>query len=95
MNLDDYLDAIDVQLELTRYPNQDGRWCAHFESCEIKEGGGLTSAHGNGPSPSEAIADYLEQIRGKRIVFNAMSKELRREFTVPQQIAAAESRAKR
>lgn len=86
MELPDFLDALDVELELTRYSNQEGLWCARFASCEIKDDCILISAHGNGKTPVEAVNDYISEIRGKRMVMHAMSKEMRREFNVPVSI---------
>ncbi len=88
MTLQDYCDAINVQIKLTYYPNQDSRWSASFEDAEVKQGHGLLSAYGSGKSPALAINDYVTQIRGKRIVLSAMSIERRREFDVPANLSA-------
>lgn len=87
MRLEDYLDILNVDFELRRYPNQKNRWTARFDNCEIKEGGCLRSGYGNGSSPDEAIADYVRELRGKLIVFNAMDEKRRREYVVPEQLA--------
>lgn len=82
MKLSEYCDAINMQINVRRYSNQNERWVAGFEHCEIKEGGCLTSSYGSGHSCDGAIEDYIRKISGKRIVLNAYS-DLRREFTVP------------
>jgi hypothetical protein len=87
MNICEYADSLNIEICLRYYPNQGGRWCADFDSCEIVDGCILTSAHGNAQTPEEAIEEYLEQIRGKRIIFNAMDKEKRREYEVPKSLA--------
>lgn len=87
MKLEDYLDTLNIDLEITRYCNQEERWSARFDGCEIKIGGCLRSAFGNGHSPDEAIASYIREIRGQRIVFNAYDEKRRREYTVPEGLA--------
>ena len=86
MRLTDYCDALNITLIVRYYPNQDNRWCAYFEDCEIKGPSTLTSAHGNGSLPSLAIRDYIEGLLGKTIVFNAMGGVARREFVFPKAI---------
>lgn len=90
MNIFDYADALNLEVEITRYSNQGGRWSAHFTTIEggveVKEGSILTSAYGNGTSMFGAIRDYVDQIGGKRIVVCAMSPDRRREYTVPMNL---------
>lgn len=84
MNFYDYADAINANLIIHKYANQNNRWTASFESCEVSENEAvLCSAYGNGGSAEGAIIDYISQIAEKKIVFNAMSKDYRREFKVP------------
>lgn len=85
MNFYDYMDTINVDLEVTRYHNQ-ARWLARFHGTEVRRGFAmLVSEYGLGKTPDEAIADYMEKIRGKKIIINAMSTT-RREFVVPETI---------
>lgn len=87
MSILDYADVLNVNIVTMYYPNQNTRFCAHFEYAEIRTGSaGLLSEHGNGETPQAAINDYLNKIKGKLLILNAMSKDLRREFTVPTQI---------
>lgn len=91
MNIQEYADVLNLELGLTRYPNQNNRWVARFESCETKDGADdcmLTSTYGNGSDPSSAIGDYVDQIKGKLLVVNASSDALRREYLVPQTLTA-------
>lgn len=86
MTISEYCDAINVNIEIIRYSNQNERWTAKFEYCETKDNidsAILCGEYGEGKTPTEAINSYIRNIRGKRIVLNASSKELRREFIVP------------
>ena len=65
-------------------------WSCHLRSVEIKDGPMLSSEWGIGNTAREAIVDYVSKIRGKPIVINAMSKEHRKEFTVPQTLEAGD-----
>lgn len=91
MNIDEYADALNLQLEITRYPNQGHRWTARFEGCDTKdnnEAGCLEGTYGNGHCPKSAISDYLDKIRGRVLVVDAMQPEKRRSYTVPKEIEA-------
>ena len=66
-----------------RYANQNNRYTVSFENCEIKEGLILASKYGQGKSLNEALLDYINQIKGQILVFNAMSA-IRQEFTYPK-----------
>jgi hypothetical protein len=46
-----------------------------FSSCEIKDGGFLVGATGNGQTPSEAITDYVKNISGRKLVFGAYTRD--------------------
>ena len=86
MKLTEYCDALNVELRITYYPVQAGRWTAAIDGAEIKDkpdSGVLASTYGNGKSPELAAIDYVQKITGKIIVLNAMSYR-RREFTVPK-----------
>ena len=73
---------------IRRYDNQDNRWTAQFDHCEFKDGSVLGSIYGEAKSPDMAIKDFVEKLRGKKIVFHAGSTTMRREFNVPMQLAA-------
>jgi hypothetical protein len=64
------------------------RYYASLNGVESMERGMLCSSAGNGNSVEEAIADYAQQLRGKRIVVDAMRK--RREFVCPNEWAKEE-----
>jgi hypothetical protein len=89
MNFYDYADALELQIVIRRRTPWDevsSKWYAKFDGVETTDGTFLKGEFGNGRTPEEAIGDYINQIRGKRIVHLATSKELRREFTVPRNI---------
>lgn len=83
MKLTEFCDVVGVELRLTRYANQNGRWSAAFDNCEVKAGSMLISAYGNGVTPKEAMEEYIRQVEGKTIVVAAMSPDHRRMFVVP------------
>jgi len=90
ITLQDYCDILGIELNITYYPNQQGRWCASFGSkCEFKENEHskvLSSTHGNATTPDMAIATLLDKIRGKWLVINATNPEKRREYQVPHNL---------
>lgn len=55
--------------------------CVRYKGAEIKEGTFLTSVYGVGNDFESACDDYIRQIRGKRLVFDAYSNK-RREIMV-------------
>lgn len=55
--------------------------CVRYKGAEIKEGAFLTSVYGTGTDFESACDDYIRQIRGKRLVFDAYSNK-RREIMV-------------
>lgn len=58
---------------------------ASLEGVESKDGRMLCSDSGDGRTPEEAIGQYAAEIRGKRLVVNATSRENRREFEAPNE----------
>jgi uncharacterized Fe-S cluster-containing MiaB family protein len=92
MTLFDLADVLGKDIIIRRYPNQKGRFVAEFDHCETQEykgSGVLRSDYGNGESPIEALNDYASNIKGKNLVFNAMS-ESRSEFVCPETITSLE-----
>jgi len=83
MTLLQFADLIDKQLTITYYANQNGRFCCHFDSGEIKNGALLSTEFRNGLTPEIAMNYYAEAISGKTIVFHAMSEERRTAYRVP------------
>ena len=91
MTLSEYADAINAEIKIIRYANQEERWIADFEDAEIKESktsGVLIGMWGEGKSPHEALANYVSSIRGKILVFNAGDPKYRREFVEPVKLEA-------
>ena len=82
MTITEYADAINRQLEIRYYPNQNHRFSALFEGGEIGGGGVLTTMYGNGQTPDEALQNYAADIKGKTLIFGAMTDK-RMEFRVP------------
>jgi len=85
MKLQEYCDTLNIEIRIIYYPNQDNRWSAAFNCCEVSEGSMLISQYGDGNSPDEAIREYINCIEGKKIVFNAGSDDSR-EYVVPKGI---------
>ena len=84
MNILEYADVINTNIVITYCHNQDMRFSAYFESCEVKEGAALLSEYGDGTTPEAAIREYVTKIRGRRIIFHATRAAMRREFDVPK-----------
>jgi len=83
MTIFELADLAQANLIYRYYANQKGRFMVKFEYCEVKEGSkGLLGLYGNGKSCHEALEDYVKQIRGRVLVFNAMREDCR-EFGVP------------
>ena len=66
-------------LEVWKAP--DGDICVSYQHCDIKDGYFLVGSFGAGKTFEEACDEYLKQIRGKTLVFNACSKS-RKEIKV-------------
>ena len=78
--------ASDILLSLTSaylhvWKVSDDVICVNYDGADIKDGPVLIHGFGRGGTFEGACHDYLEQIRGKTLVFNACS-EKRREITV-------------
>ena len=55
--------------------------CVHYENCEYKDGCVLVANSGRGRDFEEACEDYLRQISGKTLVFDACTDK-RKEVVV-------------
>ena len=81
-------DILDKDLELRRCANQNERWLAQFENCETKDKKSssiLTGSYGSGTDPISALNDYITQIKGKILVFDA-GRDTRSEFNCPENL---------
>lgn len=67
--------------ELEVSMNNSGEINVCYKGAEIKDGIFLIASYGRGKDYEEACDDYLSQIRGKTLVFDAYSK-YRREVTI-------------
>jgi len=83
MTIFEYADVANLNIEIIRYHNQDGRYRAAFEDCDLKDGNFLQSVSGNGKSANDALEDYINRIMGKTIIYMASSDKYRHEFIVP------------
>jgi hypothetical protein len=89
MTLYELQDVYHATIMLRKYSQQNSRWTAYFEDSEWKEYEDATGLHGGtgeGKTPDEAMSNYVSIIRGKHIVFHASSKDMRREFGVPENL---------
>jgi len=96
MTIEELADILAVDLQIRRYANQLNRYTASFERTGVKESKSdriLSSTHGNGKTPQEAISDYTKKICGKWLVVNAYSDN-RIEFGVPETLAVGTSSPK-
>ncbi len=84
MRLVDFLDAQGIQLEITRYSNQDERWIARFAGCNVSDGVMLRGTYGTGKNPDEAIRAYLADVCGTKMKIETY--ESYRYFTVPKNL---------
>lgn len=82
MTINELGDLMQADLIIIRYANQDNRWMCRFEHSETKDGVALVGTFANGENPGESIMNYIEEIKGKILVIDAMG-EKRREFSIP------------
>jgi hypothetical protein len=83
MNIYEAAEFMQVEIIITRFHNQDGRFSACFDLAEVKKGAMLSSQSGNGKTPIEAINEYSKIISCQDVVVDAMG-ENRREFHIPE-----------
>lgn len=86
MDILDFAESIERELELRRYPNQKGRWMCKFANSSILEGKYfLLGTYGNGRSPAEAIKDYCIKLQGQVLITEGNTKHENR-FKVPEKL---------
>ena len=86
MTIDEFADIINKNIIITRYANQSNRFCVRFEGCEVSHNTPfLLGASGNGKSVGEAMKDYIEKIKGQKLIFNSYRDD-RQEFFCPEDI---------
>lgn len=76
-----------IERNLADWQFVGARYYAEFHGAEIKDGSCLVGATGNANTPEEAIADYVNQIRGCLLVFNPGDPNRRREIQCPNEWA--------
>lgn len=62
---------LNTEYALVVFKMVNGKIGVHFENCDVKDGCFLIGAFGRGNTFEEACENYLEQIQGKTLVFNA------------------------
>ncbi|TSC88875.1 MAG: hypothetical protein G01um10143_772 [Parcubacteria group bacterium Gr01-1014_3] len=80
MTIFELAELIDADLVVTK--TDENGYYAKFEHGELTDGSILMSECGRGRSPNGAIREYIQKIRGQRLVIDAY-KETRREFVIP------------
>ena len=88
MDIFQFADEIGKELIIRRYPRQS-RFICEFVNGEIKErmdSCALVSEYGDGKTVNDAVLNYVDKIRGKILVFNAMSSNLRIVLLVPKNL---------
>ena len=86
MTIEELSGVINMRIDIANRPNwgdADGLWYASFKGAEVKGDGVLIGCSGNGATPQKALQAYVDEIRGKTLVFNAMS-ENRIEVQIPE-----------
>jgi len=86
MKLTDWLDALNLELEIKRFPNQQERWIVNVPHSEIKGDGVLIGTYGDANSTRGAVCNYIKKIQSQVLVLNAGSSKTRREYTVPEEL---------
>jgi hypothetical protein len=89
MNIEEYCDTLNIEIALTYYPNQNKRWCANFKSAGVKDSASsamIRAEFVNGHTPEQAITAYVDKIKGRLLVIDAMS-DTRREYKVPNSLS--------
>lgn len=59
------------------FRNRYGKVCVEYKGAEVKDGMFLISEYGIGDNFESACDDYLNKIRGKKLVFNPCSSARR------------------
>lgn len=71
MNAEEILLSLEKSLEVWKVPS--GKIAVSYQNCDIKYGMFLRGDYGTGETFSDACEDYLNQLHGKTLVFNACS----------------------
>ncbi len=89
MNIEEFADVIGADIVIRRHANQNNRYSAQFDNCEVTEKDShiLCGTYGDGKTAYAAVLDYAVKIRGMILVFGAYSKD-RKEFNAPKNLEA-------
>jgi len=88
MDIVQFADQHGLEMEIherSRPIGDPARYYAHFRRADIKNGGVLIGAFGDGSTPEEAIKSYAQRIDMQTLVINAFT-EKREEIQVPRLI---------
>lgn len=69
----DLADILNLEIEIRRFPNQNGRYMAKFHGVHTANNetdGCMTGTYGNGKTPEEAVREYAREIQGKVLVIS-------------------------
>lgn len=69
MNAQDILLSLGKRLDVWKVPS--GKVAVSYQKCEVKDGYFLCGTYGTGETFDDACEDYIKQIRGKTLVFQA------------------------
>ena len=86
MKITELARVFDKKLRAT-YPDIHGKWWLSFQGGEVMGDGVLIGECGRGDTLDEALEDYVAQIAGKRMVFNAYTDQ-RVELEIPSDLEA-------
>jgi hypothetical protein len=73
--------TLEIKMRMN-WKEKESRFYVSLNYVEVKDGGILISAMGNGATPEEAMRNYYKQIVGEKLVFHTLSDEFRREYVV-------------
>lgn len=83
LTIHDLADLIGADIIVKRFPNQESRWIAMFDGWQVRENDSIVSGtYGSGNTPENALASYVDEIKGKRI--ETIRREDRQTFIVPK-----------
>lgn len=70
MKLTDFCEMLDLQINISYYPQQGTRWACPCADVVICDGGMLVSAYEDGKTSEEALKNYSQRLSGKKVKIN-------------------------
>jgi hypothetical protein len=83
MNIYELAEMQDLFLTIS-YRTRLKDWYCNFEKYSVKDGIMLKGVSGDGKTPDAALKNYIEKIKGQRLVYGVGSEG--REFNVPMSL---------